>query len=186
MSLAFAKELDYRNKERKAAGRSVPHDTFSAELYRQPSLTEKPVYPEPYRLDGTSAFEANLVELGIRHGRNRAGSVSMDIDEHIDEDEMDSEILADYFEHFVVPLAHSENAISDVQSGGAGNTDPQPRRVTVSTTGQSHLNHDGSQHSSPPRTRFSSADGSIQYTAGEAVKTSTRRPIFDEPEIDAT
>ena len=49
LSFAFAKELDIRNLERKEAGKPIPHDSFTPICYRQPSLTEKEVYPEPYR-----------------------------------------------------------------------------------------------------------------------------------------
>jgi hypothetical protein len=52
LSYGFAKELDHRNNERKAAGKTVPHNTFIKTLYRQPSLTEKDILPEPYRNDG--------------------------------------------------------------------------------------------------------------------------------------
>jgi len=51
LSFGFAKELDARNAERRAAGRPVPHDGFRKDLYRQPALTEQEVYPEPYRRD---------------------------------------------------------------------------------------------------------------------------------------
>ena len=53
LSLHFAKELDIRNRERKEAGRPTPHDQFSPICYRQPSLKEGGVHPEPYRNDGT-------------------------------------------------------------------------------------------------------------------------------------
>jgi hypothetical protein len=54
LSYGFAKELDHRNNERKSVGKPVPHNTFIKTLYRQPSLTEKDVLPEPYRNDGES------------------------------------------------------------------------------------------------------------------------------------
>ncbi|RYH30612.1 hypothetical protein EON65_04585 [archaeon] len=49
LSYGFARELDQRNAERKKAGKRVPQDTFSRLCYRQPSLTEREVLPEPYR-----------------------------------------------------------------------------------------------------------------------------------------
>ena len=55
MSLTFAKELDHRNTERKAAGKPTPQSLFREDMYRQPTLTEKLVYPEPYRLDDSDS-----------------------------------------------------------------------------------------------------------------------------------
>ena len=53
LSFGFAKELDHRNNERKAAGKPIPHESFRKDLYRQPSLTQQEVYPEPYRRDSS-------------------------------------------------------------------------------------------------------------------------------------
>ena len=55
LSLTFAKELDHRNTERKAAGKPTPQSLFREDMYRQPTLTEKLVYPEPYRLDDSDS-----------------------------------------------------------------------------------------------------------------------------------
>lgn len=38
LSFDFAKELDVRNRERESAGRLVPQNSFTQDLYRQPSL----------------------------------------------------------------------------------------------------------------------------------------------------
>ena len=49
LSFGLAKQIDHYNVSRKEAGQSVPQDTFKKHLFRQPSLTEPPQYPEPYR-----------------------------------------------------------------------------------------------------------------------------------------
>lgn len=38
---------------RRTAGKPVPHDSFRKDLYRQPSLTQQELYPEPYRRDSS-------------------------------------------------------------------------------------------------------------------------------------
>ena len=37
----------------RSAGKSVPHESFRKDLYRQPSLTQQELYPEPYRRDNS-------------------------------------------------------------------------------------------------------------------------------------
>ena len=37
----------------RTAGKPVPHESFRKDLYRQPSLTQQELYPEPYRRDSS-------------------------------------------------------------------------------------------------------------------------------------
>lgn len=47
-------ELDHVNAKRKKYGYSIPHASFNASLYRQPSLNEGEQQPEPYRTAAAS------------------------------------------------------------------------------------------------------------------------------------
>lgn len=95
LSFAFAKELDYRDDECRKNNRSVPHDTFKTECYRQPSLTEPPVYPEPYRCAQLSAAT-----------KTRKESMSLDVYDTIDETDENIDVSKKYFEEYVIPLAN--------------------------------------------------------------------------------
>ena len=112
--MEFAKELDIRNRERKAAGKPVPHDVFTTVCYRQPSLTEKDIYPEPFR---DSSFEYVADDNHDRdhgdhsyesYGRARRGSLSLNVQELVDEGETNPQVLKKYFDDVVLPLAHPE------------------------------------------------------------------------------
>ena len=110
LSFAFAKELDIRNSERKEAGKPIPHDSFTPVCYRQPSLTEKEVYPEPYRKDSTYSYLRKAVQGSESRGqyskyRRRRGSVSIDVMELNDEVEEDHDVLKVYFDEVVLPLS---------------------------------------------------------------------------------
>jgi hypothetical protein len=112
LSYGFAKELDHRNVERKAAGKPIPQDSFSKTLYRQPSLTDAAVYPEPYRNDGTydvlrSAETGEQVVLADWHNKRkiRRGSLSINVHELTDEGEEDQRVLEEYFREVVLPLS---------------------------------------------------------------------------------
>ena len=54
LSLEKAVELDHVNAKRKKYGYSIPHASFNAALYRQPSLNEGEQQPEPYRTAAAS------------------------------------------------------------------------------------------------------------------------------------
>lgn len=146
LSLAFAKELDYRNKERKTAGKVVPHDLFRPEAYRQPSLTESQVFPEPYRIDGsedvlnrttdladldTSSYSSRSLQLSgygrSWRARDRRGSMSLNVHEHIDEDEVDQRVSEEYFHEFVVPLATAEPDPEEAMEQGDGKSHSELR-----------------------------------------------------------
>jgi hypothetical protein len=58
LSFKLAKQCDIRNEELAKHGKPHPHQSFREEFYRQPALTENPVYPEPYRKVGGSGFLA--------------------------------------------------------------------------------------------------------------------------------
>lgn len=126
LSYGFARELDQRNLERMANGLSVPHDTFTKTLYRQPSLTEDAIYPEPYRKDGTydilkckATGEAVVMSDWTNHRTNRRGSISINMNELADENEEDQIVLEEYFREFVLPLANeieNQNYYSDEES----------------------------------------------------------------------
>lgn len=74
LSLDFSKEIDHRNEERKNNGRSTPLDTFTPELYKQPSLVEGEVYPEAYRRYG----DEDVIDFSKNtgSGRNRSETIS--------------------------------------------------------------------------------------------------------------
>ena len=74
LSLDFSKEIDHRNEERKINCRSTPLDSFSPELYRQPSLVETEVFPEAYRRFG----DEDVIDFSKSGGssRNRSETIS--------------------------------------------------------------------------------------------------------------
>ena len=131
LSFAFAKELDIRNNERKEAGKPIPHDSFTPICYRQPSLTEKEVYPEPYRKDSTYSYLRKAVQGSETRGqyskyRRRRGSVSIDVMELNDEVEEDYEVLKVYFDEVVLPLSKlSEGSQDDRGSRASSVADPE-------------------------------------------------------------
>lgn len=110
LSYGFARELDHRNTERKVAGKTTPHDTFREACYRQPSLTEGDVLPEPYRNDGNydilqSRETGEKVVMADWNRANRKGSISINVHELLDEGEEDPIVLQDYFDAVVLPLS---------------------------------------------------------------------------------
>lgn len=125
MSYEFARELDHRYAERKAAHKPIPHDTFTRNCYRQPSLTEADVLPEPYRNDGTydilrSAETGESVVLADWRGtkvrdraKHRLGTLSINVHELADEGEEDVRVLQRYFEDYVLPLSEIPKEESD-------------------------------------------------------------------------
>eukprot|EP00597_Dinobryon_sp_UTEXLB2267_P009397 CAMPEP_0170086304 /NCGR_PEP_ID=MMETSP0019_2-20121128/21018_1 /TAXON_ID=98059 /ORGANISM="Dinobryon sp., Strain UTEXLB2267" /LENGTH=640 /DNA_ID=CAMNT_0010303293 /DNA_START=83 /DNA_END=2005 /DNA_ORIENTATION=+ len=120
LSYGFARELDHKYKERQAQGKRTPHDTFTKTLYRQPSLTEKAVYPEPYRNDGTYDLirSQNTEEIIVmsdwgRSKKNRVGSISINVHELVDEGEECQPVLEQYFSELVLPLARQADEEED-------------------------------------------------------------------------
>ena len=110
LSYGFARELDHRNQEKKAAGQRTPYDTFDKMLYRQPSLTEKEVYPEPYRNDGSydALRTAGDDDAALQtEWFDRRGSISINVHELEDEAEENQKVLEQYFKDVVLPLAQS-------------------------------------------------------------------------------
>lgn len=109
LSYGFAKELDLRDQERRRLGKSTPHDTFSKTCYRQPSLTEGNVYPEPFRDDGSyiALRDLDTQEMTVSRDwrNNRRGSLSINVHELTDEGEENALILDTYFHEVVVPLS---------------------------------------------------------------------------------
>eukprot|EP01040_Poterioochromonas_malhamensis_P018730 gene18730-21936_t len=108
LSYGFAKELDLRDQERRRLGKSTPHDTFSKTCYRQPSLTEGNVYPEPFRDDGSyiALRDLDTQEMTVSRDwrNNRRGSLSINVHELTDEGEENALILETYFNEVVVSL----------------------------------------------------------------------------------
>lgn len=136
LPLGFAKELDQRNHERKQKGGHLktPHDSFTKTLYRQPALTEPPVYPEPYRaLDfgGADEEDGHVKRPRINAARSsRRGSISIDFDLLTDEREDPEEVLEAYFQEFVVPLASEVDSLGNPVPSGYAKTSPVGRRVS--------------------------------------------------------
>ena len=136
LSYGFARELDHRNVERKAAGKITPHDTFSKDLYRQPSLTEKETLPEPYRNDGTydvlkyaETGESVVMADWRNHRMNRRGSLSINVHELTDEGEEDHRVLTEYWKEVVLPLA----VVPDEETGSGVGSDARSEEEVVMT-----------------------------------------------------
>jgi hypothetical protein len=76
-------------------------------------LTEKEVFPEPYRNDGTynilrcQTTGEEVVMSNWTAGRNvgRSGSISINVHELVDEGEENQRVLEQYFQDRVLPLA---------------------------------------------------------------------------------
>lgn len=121
LSFGFAKELDQNAKERKRLGLTIPHDSFSKTLYRQPALTEPDVYPEPYRAHMILHYldeEENAAITTTNRGptsRHR-GSLSIDLEEvtHESDSEHERLLLKKYFDEYVVPLANESYHMFEV------------------------------------------------------------------------
>jgi hypothetical protein len=115
LSLDYAKEIDHRNIERKAGGKPIPHDTFSQRTYRQPSLWEPKLYPEPYRrLIRHRAESMSYDETGWAR-RGRRGSLSIDVLAIVDDEIEEEEELEEYFQDVVKRLAEeSPNPLPQV------------------------------------------------------------------------
>lgn len=117
LPLAFAKELDHFNEELRKTGQPVPHDEFDPHCYMQPTLKQKAVYPEPYRVN--REYEAMQEEVAAgsnlpnhdsstTHSRKKGkgkGSISINMYNIDDEREDDVKLLKHYFEKVVIPLA---------------------------------------------------------------------------------
>ncbi len=75
MDLSFqrAKYIDNINESKRRGGHFVPQDSFKKHLFRQPTLTEKPQYPEPYRKVHNDSFleQRNRSLNPLTLGRNR-------------------------------------------------------------------------------------------------------------------
>lgn len=97
-----AVDIDSVNRALKHADETSPLDSFDAKLYRQPSLAEGPLEPEPYRIDKKgedvlspmSDIEANMsVDTGGRLSLMEEQALKVD-----DENDMDidvTELLAE-------------------------------------------------------------------------------------------
>ena len=90
-------------------------------------MTEKEVYPEPYRNDGTynvltcqtTGEEVVMADwAGTRAART--GSISINVHELVDEGEENQIVLEKYFEEFVYPLA-KEADMKDRRSRSSSN-----------------------------------------------------------------
>ena len=103
LSFGFAKEFDQRSNEKKSSNKPTPHDTFNKILYRQPSLIEKAVYPEPYRSHSIiNYFKQSDDNKNIERV---CGSLSIDLETLTVEGEHEHQALDNYFHDFVIPLA---------------------------------------------------------------------------------
>jgi hypothetical protein len=103
LSYVFARELDHRNRERKAANLSTPHKAFSPTMYRQVSLTAPAVYPEPYRNDGTydvlrsATTGESVVMSDWRNRHKKQRRLSINVHELTDEGEEEQQVLEEYW-----------------------------------------------------------------------------------------
>jgi len=68
LSFRLAKQRDHRNKQLQEANRPIPINLFKKHFYRQPVLTDGPLYPEPYRkidpVDSSSSDAISDIEGG--------------------------------------------------------------------------------------------------------------------------
>lgn len=127
------------------AGKPVPHDEFSPFCYRQPSLKEGAVYPEPYRVNDEtydlllrqSSSAPRVGGMGAAHRRPsgdeseplrpRRGSVTIDHDLLDEGDDDKQTILEAYYRDYVLPLA---------QAGEAVYLGPRPGGASTPETGE--------------------------------------------------
>jgi hypothetical protein len=127
LSFGFAKKIDHRNAERKSHNKPTPQDTFTKDLYRQPTLTEPPKYPEPYRKSGESASDVLSEQRHSRHEAGRSNSLadkhatngfrlrSESINMHVVEDEVEDskELLEKYFKLIVLRRLCTDKTLED-------------------------------------------------------------------------
>lgn len=116
LSFGLAKQLDHYNRSRKDAGLAIPQDHFKKHLFRQPTLTEPPQYPEPYRKEGEYGFlsdtgradESPVVPLTASPTGcmppPRMRSKSINVHALMDESEDPLELLEAYFNTTVLNL----------------------------------------------------------------------------------
>ena len=76
LSLEKAVELDHINAKRKKYNYSIPHASFNASLYRQPSLSEEEQQPEPYRT--VAATQAHQQSVAARRSSIKADAGTME------------------------------------------------------------------------------------------------------------
>lgn len=97
-----AVDIDCVNRALKHADEMSPLDSFDAKLYRQPSLAEGPLEPQPYRLDKKggevhspmSDIEANIsVDTGGRLSMMEEQALEADDENEVDMDV--TELLAE-------------------------------------------------------------------------------------------
>jgi hypothetical protein len=98
------------NEKEKNEGLETPHDSFTKECYRQPSLTEPEILPEPYRNDGSyDIIKSTTGEMALMHdfrpNKRYLGSISLNVHELVDEGEENLLVLRQYFKDTVEPLA---------------------------------------------------------------------------------
>jgi hypothetical protein len=90
------------------------------ECFRQPSLSEKPCYPEPFRRDTSYEYIhdilANSRDAKPYHEyRARRPSVSIEIYDNLEEEEANEAVLKAYYNEVVVPLAASNKKGASVR-----------------------------------------------------------------------
>jgi hypothetical protein len=100
------------NAQDRVDKKPTPHDSFTKECYRQPSLIEPEVYPEPYRNDGSydiitckTTGESTVLADFMHARQNRVGSISINVHEVTDEGEENQLILKQYWEDMILPLS---------------------------------------------------------------------------------
>lgn len=192
LSYKFAREIDLMNEERRKLGKPTPVDEFRQDCYRQPSLTDKEVLPEPYRNDGSyiTAYDVELnrktVITDFRNMReNRRGSISINVHELLDEGEEDQQVLEQYFREVVLPLSKKprpedastledtneyvdEEYYDEENESGTGAGGSSQSRVTLGSAA-------GSSSSLIGGVNISSAGGYSLVASTEQRRTTTRR-----------
>lgn len=137
MSYGFARQLDAVNESEIKEGHKTPHDFFTKTCYRQPSLIEPEIYPEPYRNDGTydlltcKTTGETVVLADWKHIRqNRVGSISINVDELVDEGEENPLVLKEYWNEIVLPMAVPPDSSHGSDDGNDDERRPLRRRAS--------------------------------------------------------
>lgn len=142
--------MDQRTYDRRQAHEPIPHETFTKLLYRQPSLTEEEVYPEPYR-----AHELYHYMHQNKEEQEPRGSLSIDIEDLTSHEETcDNNVLFNYFNDFVIPLAQEgEELMKRSKLLGVKSTRNEKVEIQVDRDEEEVVNPMAMMNSPPTRSR---------------------------------
>lgn len=167
------------NQKEKAEGLETPVDSFTKECYRQPSLTEPEVLPEPYRNDGSyDIIRSTTGEVALMHdfrpNKRYLGSISINVHELVDEGEENPLVLKQYFEDTVLPLSVIPPPSSEHGDGSDGEDDER-RPLTKSP----QRRRSSAPKASKPRPRRSAEDS--QHSVASQQPAADDLDVEDPP-----